>query len=68
MVAAKKERMKEVLPPVLVWRCEVLQRAGFAQTPRYITAVAEEILRKRIQTVRWAANGYAKASISTAQR
>ena len=32
---------------VLVWRCEVLQRAGFAQTPQDITAVAEEILRKR---------------------
>ena len=32
---------------VLIWRCEILQCSGFPQSIRDITAIAEEILRKR---------------------
>ena len=67
-LAADHQKSQQLLTEgeddVLVWRCEVLQRAGFAQTPKDTTSVAEGILRKRVPdgTVgrRWVCQGFYK--------
>jgi len=52
---------------VLIWRCEILQRGGFPQSIRDVTAIAEEILRKRELTATLAHGGCNEVYISAGQ-
>jgi hypothetical protein len=42
--------LKEEEEEILIWRCDILQRAGFPQTVKDVTASAEQILQKRNPT------------------
>jgi len=50
--AAEYEKARRLLldeeDEILIWRCEILQRGGFPQSIRDVTAIAEEILRKSV--------------------